>query len=1022
MQEKLLKQFAITDGLIRGTALASNVFCNLAIALLSGFGLSGLLVSAGIQLIVMGLLEIPTGVFADRFGWNFSLRIALALKFIVTSIFLGAVIAAANGAWTIAWALILVEAVVDSFASSLMNGSYQAAYLAWFEQNLNQLSIIASDRKSLFLASQRYMTLIRLSIPLSILLCTLGLLVVAQEPAAVSIETLSVVSLVAVLALRILNYARVNGQLTDLQPTQPKESGGISHFSLTSMWGRISNKPVLFSYATSRYIYAASTFYFIGKSYQLIKASNELIISNDKVLWCLSTVIGVSLFTVETIFSRMFAAKINDRNISIYSLTLSLLFLLTSIGFGFSTFLKVDGVLLAALFWCLALLALILASIVQRYIASNLSRLVAPEIRATWLSTAESIGLLCFGLTAAALIVIPTDLVAPFILILTLTAILLLNLTPGIFTRKTSSTITFKEALSAVFTKALLVSTAILLALDVGSFVVSALNSQREFESNSMDLIKSSLYEPLSQGSFAEAVTRLSKLRASGKVICSSVKIWSFNFNDCDQVGVNSFTVKRQSALDVSAGVSDTPGELVLTYSRTAMWKAIIYRILITVILTVCTLFWLLQILKSLGKRLEIGLVDVLRSLREDNLGESKATASELQQIGEYVSLRQQIAEIINQRNILVNQAATIQIASQVAHDIRSPLSALSIVVSTIDDLPEEKKLLIRKATQRINDIANNLLTTAKSISTNGTFTQPSERNSSQRVMLSNLLESIVSEKRAQFSDRHQLDIRLELMNGYGLFSAVDPIALGSAISNLINNSEEAIPSAGTITISLSQNSGFNEIKVVDSGRGIPREALVGLGLRGATLGKPTGDSGHGLGLHHAKQTSEDAGGTMLIESDEGLGTAITLTLPSCSPPEWFQTSLVLMTGSRFVIVDDDPSVHEFWRSRVGKLGIETKSFSALQAYESWYISHGKLSDRIIIDYEFAGDLRNGIDMITKLNNVFETTLISSYTETESVVAQAAKIGLRMIPKSLAHLVPIEVWAPISTTPKTGPF
>lgn len=52
--------------------------------------------------------------------------------------------------------------------------------------------------------------------------------------------------------------------------------------------------------------------------------------------------------------------------------------------------------------------------------------------------------------------------------------------------------------------------------------------------------------------------------------------------------------------------------------------------------------------------------------------------------------------------------AAMCQVAEQVAHDIRSPLSALDMVLKDLKELPEEKRLMVRSATQRITDIANN--------------------------------------------------------------------------------------------------------------------------------------------------------------------------------------------------------------------------------------------------------------------------------------------------------------------------
>ncbi|MFH1357619.1 MAG: hypothetical protein ABII18_10875, partial [bacterium] len=49
------------------------------------------------------------------------------------------------------------------------------------------------------------------------------------------------------------------------------------------------------------------------------------------------------------------------------------------------------------------------------------------------------------------------------------------------------------------------------------------------------------------------------------------------------------------------------------------------------------------------------------------------------------------------------------KVASQVAHDIRSPLAALNMVTHDLKQLPEDERIIIRSAVQRIQDIANDL-------------------------------------------------------------------------------------------------------------------------------------------------------------------------------------------------------------------------------------------------------------------------------------------------------------------------
>lgn len=48
-------------------------------------------------------------------------------------------------------------------------------------------------------------------------------------------------------------------------------------------------------------------------------------------------------------------------------------------------------------------------------------------------------------------------------------------------------------------------------------------------------------------------------------------------------------------------------------------------------------------------------------------------------------------------------------IANQVAHDIRSPIAAINTVLLTLQNTSEKQKNLIKSASSRINDIANEL-------------------------------------------------------------------------------------------------------------------------------------------------------------------------------------------------------------------------------------------------------------------------------------------------------------------------
>jgi signal transduction histidine kinase len=381
---------------------------------------------------------------------------------------------------------------------------------------------------------------------------------------------------------------------------------------------------------------------------------------------------------------------------------------------------------------------------------------------------------------------------------------------------------------------------------------------------------------------------------------------------------------------------------------------------------------------------------------------------------------------VIENQNIkLVEKSrvdALVSMASQVSHDIRSPLSALNMVVSSIRELPEEKRLIIRNASQRINDIANSLLSQAKTANAGNTnSSSPAATVGSllpaEPVMLVSLLDSIISEKRIQFRERMDIEIQGDLNKGYGLFARVNGSELSRVISNLINNSVEAFTGPGRVTVAIRGYTDQVAVIVSDNGKGIPPEVLARLGERGVTHGKEGTSSGSGLGVYHARETIEKAGGKFSIQSQIGMGTMITLTLPRAESPKWFVEKISLTHGTCLVSADDDQTIHQIWSGRLpsagsAKANIEHLTFSSLEQFEAWVNTHKSDSHKYLVDYEFLGQAGNGLDVVERLGIAKQAILVTSRYEEKNVRDRAADMGIRILPKTLAPFVPLKIEAP----------
>lgn len=206
-------------------------------------------------------------------------------------------------------------------------------------------------------------------------------------------------------------------------------------------------------------------------------------------------------------------------------------------------------------------------------------------------------------------------------------------------------------------------------------------------------------------------------------------------------------------------------------------------------------------------------------------------------------------------------------LAKQVAHDIRSPLSVLNMLIPSMNTADNSEKCeLLLHAAQRIDKIAEDLLNKGKNFD-------------SDNLVTSLDIEKLVIEKQMLLASQSK-NIRIEF--NASLFSQfkskISKIDLERIVSNLLNNAIEALieKDNGIVQLTLSSIDNSTVLAISDNGKGIEPANLAKIGIKGFTSGKA---SGSGLGTHHAKSTIEAAGGSFNIASQLGLGTTVTISI-----------------------------------------------------------------------------------------------------------------------------------------------
>jgi signal transduction histidine kinase len=371
------------------------------------------------------------------------------------------------------------------------------------------------------------------------------------------------------------------------------------------------------------------------------------------------------------------------------------------------------------------------------------------------------------------------------------------------------------------------------------------------------------------------------------------------------------------------------------------------------------------------------------------------------------------ICEIARENRTLVQKKALEDVAQQVVHDLRSPLAALAAAEPELLQLPEEARLLLRSAISRIRDISYHLIRTYQNPDLLvREATHPRTSHSASVELLSTLLDGLVSEKRIQYRSKIGVSIDWRMTNeAYGLFAQVQTGAFKRILSNLIDNSVEALSDSGKVILDLKSNGNTIEITCQDNGKGIPREVISQLGKKGLSYEKK---GGSGLGLYNAKSILQNWGGRLQIESELNVGTQVTLFLPRSPCPEWFVPEVNLFSYSTILVLDDDESIHHIWdgifdKNRYLNPSAEIFHFCHGQHLRDWVAVDPERASRalFLVDYELIHSQETGLDMIVELNAHSRSILVTSKYENKDVRNGCQDLGVKIIPKCVAPFVPV---------------
>jgi putative PEP-CTERM system histidine kinase len=103
---------------------------------------------------------------------------------------------------------------------------------------------------------------------------------------------------------------------------------------------------------------------------------------------------------------------------------------------------------------------------------------------------------------------------------------------------------------------------------------------------------------------------------------------------------------------------------------------------------------------------------------------------------------------------------------------------------------------------------------------------------------------------------------------------------LASVIAHVVVNAQEATKAGGSVWVNVAEREGHAIVEVRDSGEGMSEEFIR------RRLFKPfdttKGSSGMGIGVYQAREVVRALGGDIAVQSELGVGTLVSITLPVC--------------------------------------------------------------------------------------------------------------------------------------------
>jgi GAF domain-containing protein/DNA-binding response OmpR family regulator/HAMP domain-containing protein/anti-sigma regulatory factor (Ser/Thr protein kinase) len=258
------------------------------------------------------------------------------------------------------------------------------------------------------------------------------------------------------------------------------------------------------------------------------------------------------------------------------------------------------------------------------------------------------------------------------------------------------------------------------------------------------------------------------------------------------------------------------------------------------------------------------------------------------------------------------------QFLANMSHELRTPLNSIigfsRVILKGIDgpltDMQKQDLTAIHTSGQHLLGLINDILDISK-------IEAGKMELSFEEVDFKEVIKGVLSTGVGLVKDK-PVELRQKTPDDLP-FVWADPVRSRQVVLNLLSNAAK-FTERGAISIEAVAEARFIRVSVRDTGIGIPKEKLDTIfeAFTQADASTTRRYGGTGLGLAISRRFIEMHGGDLWVESEVGVGTTFTFTLPRARParPEEVPEQAADVTPGKKIIlaIEDEPSMVTMYR------------------------------------------------------------------------------------------------------------